>query len=803
GGRDLSESMDGIYRNRWTGITGIGVRDFPEQVVDLFRNPHLSEFLNLKPCVHGSDAHSFENLCKPDLGRYCWIKADPTFKGLKQILAEPEHRIYIGEEPPKESIVRNNRTKYIDSLQIRKNANSKLSEKWFDNDLCFNTGLVSIIGNKGSGKSALADVIALLGHSKTGRFGFLNKDRFCNHKKLNKSKHFNATMHWRSDKTVSVATLDPADAPSEDEAVKYIPQAFLELVCSDPKEQETFEQELQNVIFSHVPIEDRLNCTSLPDLIKERTKGHYQTIEILKGDLKTLNEQIADLQKKTTAEYYNALIRKKKDKEHELASLEQVKPIEPSDSGALQLEASSKANEEISKRMSEIQEIDKKISDLAALQSECTAKIAAIDRVKLRVENFEMLYQRLKKENEADMKLLGIEWDSVVTFDAHPEVLVSKRSSIQIQKNDVDRQLSKDDPGSLYSKKARIEESIRKLRMQLDEPRRRRQAYLEAMKAWSAKCASIKGAPDLPESIQYYEHLLQDLRNVPTRLAEKMESRRKKTSEIYRQICEIAAIHSDLNRPVQSFIQGHTLVKDKFHLNFSTSITVDPGFTEEFLGKIDKSVRGTFYGPEAENRLRDMISAHDFNNEGDTLAFLDQILSSLQTYEKDGTKTSLSIDGQLKGTTLPDFYNYLFSLEYLMPRPALRLGERELGELSPGEKGALLLIFYLLIDKSDIPLVIDQPEENLDNQSVYELLVDCIREAKERRQVFIVTHNPNLAVVCDSEQVIYAHINKENGNEVTYESGSIEDPEMNARIVQVLEGTKPAFRNRESKYQWD
>jgi ABC-type cobalamin/Fe3+-siderophores transport system ATPase subunit len=146
------------------------------------------------------------------------------------------------------------------------------------------------------------------------------------------------------------------------------------------------------------------------------------------------------------------------------------------------------------------------------------------------------------------------------------------------------------------------------------------------------------------------------------------------------------------------------------------------------------------------------------------------------------------------------FYNFLFSLDYLVPRYTLKLGEIELSQLSPGEKGALLLIFYLLIDKNDIPLVMDQPEENLDNESVYKLLVQYIKEAKKRRQIIIVTHNPNLAVVCDAEQVIYAKIDKANRNIVSYKSGSIENTEINRKIVDVLEGTMPAFRNRESKY---
>ena len=71
------------------------------------------------------------------------------------------------------------------------------------------------------------------------------------------------------------------------------------------------------------------------------------------------------------------------------------------------------------------------------------------------------------------------------------------------------------------------------------------------------------------------------------------------------------------------------------------------------------------------------------------------------------------------------------------------------------------------------------------------------RWVKKQRQVIIVTHNPNLAVVCDAEQIIYAHKEK---NQIHYELGSIENPAMNKKIIDVLEGTLPAFSNRDTKY---
>ena len=73
-----------------------------------------------------------------------------------------------------------------------------------------------------------------------------------------------------------------------------------------------------------------------------------------------------------------------------------------------------------------------------------------------------------------------------------------------------------------------------------------------------------------------------------------------------------------------------------------------------------------------------------------------------------------------------------------------------------------------------------------------------IKESKKKRQIIIVTHNPNLAVVCDAEQIIYVKIEKENKNKLTIVSGAIENPVIN---VEILEGTFPAFENRTAKYE--
>ena len=79
---------------------------------------------------------------------------------------KPKDRFFIGAIPPKNQIITLNKHKYIKQISIKKTSNSTLDDIWFCNELLLNPNLVTIIGNKGNGKSALADILALCGNAK-------------------------------------------------------------------------------------------------------------------------------------------------------------------------------------------------------------------------------------------------------------------------------------------------------------------------------------------------------------------------------------------------------------------------------------------------------------------------------------------------------------------------------------------------------------------------------------------------------------------------------------------------------------
>jgi len=116
-----------------------------------------------------------------------------------------------------------------------------------------------------------------------------------------------------------------------------------------------------------------------------------------------------------------------------------------------------------------------------------------------------------------------------------------------------------------------------------------------------------------------------------------------------------------------------------------------------------------------------------------------------------------------------------------------------------------LLLLYLAVDTHDLrPLFIDQPEENLDPRSVFTELVPHFRSAKQRRQVVIVTHNANLVVNTDADQIIIATSERKDDGalpSISYQRGSIENPEIRKAVCKLLEGGRRAFLDRERRYR--
>ena len=139
--------------------------------------------------------------------------------------------------------------------------------------------------------------------------------------------------------------------------------------------------------------------------------------------------------------------------------------------------------------------------------------------------------------------------------------------------------------------------------------------------------------------------------------------------------------------------------------------------------------------------------------------------------------------------------------------------------MSEGKKAFVILKLLLDFSKKECPILLDQPEDSLDNRAIYKELVEYIKAKKKTRQIIIVTHNPNLVVGADSENVIVANqqgSNSENRDKVKFQyvNGSLENSRkkdaacatvlesqgIREHVCDILEGGDDAFKKREAKY---
>lgn len=123
--------------------------------------------------------------------------------------------------------------------------------------------------------------------------------------------------------------------------------------------------------------------------------------------------------------------------------------------------------------------------------------------------------------------------------------------------------------------------------------------------------------------------------------------------------------------------------------------------------------------------------------------------------------------------------------------------ERPLSEHSLGQRASALIIFLLTLKDSDL-IIIDQPEDDLDNQTIYNDVIKVLKDLKDSSQFIFATHNPNIPVLGDCEQLIVCNYDS---NTIKTNLGSIDNKIIRQKIVKIMEGGEEAFNNRKRIYE--
>jgi ABC-type lipoprotein export system ATPase subunit len=769
------------------------------------------------PIVLCSDNHDIKNYAvKENL----WLKADPTFDGLKQVVIEPKERIYIGSTPPLLDRVQTNRTKNIKSISVDQESGYDSSAGvWFKGiRVPLNSELVAIIGNKGSGKSALADIIALCSnYNDLKDFSFLTPKKFrADGGKI--AKNFSATLEWESG-VARELNLNEVSDDSEILKVKYIPQGQFERLTNEIATIEEFQREIEKVVFSHISDDDKLGTTSFDELVRLKTQSVDRAVEELERRISASNERIIQLEAKALPTFKTSLEKKLEKKQEELEALTEPEKVEnPADD-----EESGGADAVVRKKVAELKEeieaLEESIDEEEQKKQKLLKDIQTLSdlesAIKSQVESLTTFIDNKKSElfewGIDISKMISVETD----YTEIEEAVASRKKSLETLRSSLGEEWQDlidgnwpDDAtdeqkeqlyGKLKQKKSDLDLELKKL----SDKEKAYQDYLTKKKAWEKEKSQILGDSDAPEpgTINHVKNELSYLDDqLQSDLDEACAEREKDVRSVFAKRQEVVSVYKNARDQLNTIIARNVDTLKDYKISVDAAIVPKVDFGDNFLGRISKNVSGTFYNTlDGERKFKDICASKDFDNEDDVIAVLNDIADALHHDKRDGQSNAWrDIQSQVKD--VEGLYDYLYSLSFLDYNYQLKQGDKRIEQLSPGERGALLLVFYLLLDKSAIPLVIDQPEDNLDNHSVATVLVPFMRAAKQKRQIIMVTHNPNLAVVSDAEQVIYVGLDKEDNYTFSTVSGSIEDQGVNEKIVDVLEGAMPAFKTRKRKY---
>lgn len=732
-----------------------------------------------KPCMVASDSHErseYETMQE----RCTWVKADCNFEGLRQALIDYDNRMYLGEIPEQIDRIKKNPTKYIDQLVVNWIDNYDGNKgKWFQN-ICIpmNPGLISVIGNKGNGKSAIAEIIGLLADSQNyEKFAFLNKGKFLKNKL---ASNFEATLSWENNGETTKKNL--ADIPDANniERCQCIPQQYFEEICTDT-ELKRFSDEINNVIFSRLTEMDKENCRGFDELIDKYTKSADANIGYLINDLTNVNREIIDKESKLLSSYKTKQEALLKDANTQLEAHMSIKPnkIEKPELPQEKQEMYDIVLEKI-KELTNLSEIEnQKILSLNEKAHKLQNILDEIDEIQSR-------FEKTMESVNADLLEFDLNANTIFDLKINKEVVNTKKVEIDQLIVAVNDKLKNPESG-IEVQLVKYTKEKNNIAAEEDKHIQEYNEYLNRLQEWSdIEKKRREAVRVVEEEIKYIDgEIQQDLNPLYMKRDEISE-------DIFEEKKKIIQIYNRFKKPVDDFLNENSALLSEYSICIRSGLVIDTSFQQDIFDYINKQKRNVFKDDNYQ-LYKTIEELGDFESIEEYLNISKKIIEKMNEFP-DG------IIPQIKESKILDFYNYLFGLGYLTNKYELVSDNKTLDKLSPGERGALLLIFYLLLDLRDIPLVIDQPEDNLDNQSVAKVLVPFIQAAKNRRQIILVTHNPNLAVVADSDQIIHVKIDKENEQLVEVEAGGIENDAINQSIVTILEGTMFSFKKRELKY---
>lgn len=675
--------------------------------------------LPAKPVVTGSDAHSFNDLNNKlgktfekkdadgkvtDYSEITWIKADPTFEGLRQIIFEPEHRVSIQAGKPEEK----SGYQVIDRIEI---SSDRIQNRKID----LNQNLNSIIGGRSSGKSVLLAAIA---------------------KKVNPTRKINLIDHdyekFVEDISKSIKVYWKDNKEEDSREIEYFEQGYMHGIARNSSELDRIVKGIllqkgkEAILESHSQFNSS-NAKEISNLISDYFRVSQDVEEKLiklrdKGDAEGISQEIAKLT-------------------NELESLSKT-TITPEEQEGYET-------------------IKKQISDYTQACKVAESDALNIDRI----------------------------------------------SSIPLFKNDIDYQIANLSGDLSQSLNSLIEELKSDFNSKWNKGLNELKAKSEGVKITALdEVKKLEGQEGFIKVRDYYSQNTQLLE-----LEKRIKNEREKLLEIDKIKTEkvnlenqLATIKDEVFKLIKEYYSKIEKLPTLLNLeNNELRIKTKIKFKELEFCEIIKA------GLNQQSTESQNLATFKYSNFEQFELRQRELFSQL-------TQNKLTLKGGYTNQTLlsallsTNYYELSFDIEY---------DNDSFKTMSDGKKAFVVLQLLLDFSEKDCPILIDQPEDDLDNRAIYIDLVKYLTNKKKHRQIILATHNPNIVVGGDSELVICANqdgVKNKNrdGFKFQYLTGSLEYSSTKKEnkefilecqgtrehVCEILEGGNYAFKLREKKY---
>ena len=672
---------------------------------------------SLKPCFHGCDAHTNAKLFEPDNQRYCWIKSDPSFNGLKQVLYEPKDRVRISPLMPEEK----SNYHVIDRIVID-------DPDFSPEPIQFNDKLSCIIGGKSTGKSILLHNLALT----------IDKNQVEEKTEKSKTKTRVLTkvkVFWKD------GEVNETGVQNDSHKIVYIPQTYLNQLSDENEEKTEIDSIIEEIILQN----DNARI-SHEQMLKE-IREYKPSLDKRIYDAVQINEEIQSIKKEMAEIGSRAGIEK------QLDGLKKQKEIESKEL--------SISEEDISKYDTAVSELTKLNVQLQTIENDISI-VDSIVSVVIPVETDKAMSDDVRKDIS----------DAVSMIKEKADELWKEYKLKIIQKYQTKREKTVTD--------------MRNSEIVVDELKE--------------QVESNEAIAELSKRIQEEEQRLLIFRDYDREIDEKSEE----LNEIISDLVQTFKRYDDIQERYAASVNGEgSSLNEGSELTFSVLI---PFRTEAFCQRIKQ-----LFDNRVLKSKKDIINVEDFNIDQFDETALEKLIKACLNQTIPFSK-SFTPESALR-SILDNWYNVTYNV---------KMGDDLIDEMSPGKKALVLLKLLISLAESKSPILIDQPEDDLDNKSISDDLITFIKKKKIERQIIVVTHNANVVVSGDAEQVIVANqqgnTTPNNKFRFEYRTGSIEDDLpvyddsgtiihgiLNAQGIQqhicdILEGGEKAFAKRKNKY---